>query len=307
MQAQHEKVVAYVNSPIGTSAQAMSAARAPVEDVPIIDFVNYVQADAVKQGLTGADASLPVLSIAAPFNRQASFPPGQVSVRDVAGLYIYDNTLLGVKVSGQHVKDYLEYSVRYFQQVSGTGPFTMDQVTNARARRPRRNGTPDYNFDTIAGLDARADLRRRHRPAGRLADREPAYAARRSSWRMTSSRWRSTTTARAAVAGSPRCKTAPVVYNRQIDIRQLLIDWVTAHHTIDPSQFASVDWRLVVERDSRSRSPERRVRARSSITSRRTATARATSSAVWPVRASRSATAWPLSRRASSSRSGPSV
>ncbi len=45
--------------------------------------------------------------------------------------------------------------------------------------------------------------------------------------------------------GFPAVHDAPVVYNRQIDIRQLLIDWVTAHHTIDPSQFATVDWRLV--------------------------------------------------------------
>ena len=49
----------------------------PSRTSPIIDFVNYVQADAVKQGLTGADASLPVLSIAAPFNRSASFPAGR--------------------------------------------------------------------------------------------------------------------------------------------------------------------------------------------------------------------------------------
>jgi hypothetical protein len=32
--------VAHVNE-AGTSAQVMSAARAPVEDVPIIDFVNH--------------------------------------------------------------------------------------------------------------------------------------------------------------------------------------------------------------------------------------------------------------------------
>ena len=50
VRAQHDNVVAYVNSSIGTSAQALSAARAVVEDVPIIDFVNYVQADAVKAG-----------------------------------------------------------------------------------------------------------------------------------------------------------------------------------------------------------------------------------------------------------------
>ena len=60
--------------PIGTSTAALSAARAVVEDVPIIDFVNYVQADAVKADLTGADAALPVLSIAAPFNRAGVVP-----------------------------------------------------------------------------------------------------------------------------------------------------------------------------------------------------------------------------------------
>lgn len=46
--------------------------------------------------------------------------------------------------------------------------------------------------------------------------------------------------------GFPAVSTAPVVYNRQVEIRQLLIDWVTAHGVIDPAQFASVDWKLVV-------------------------------------------------------------
>ena len=67
-----------------TSAVAMAATRAVVEDVPIIDFVNYVQALTVKEALTGADAALPVISIAAPFNRAASFPQGDVTIRDVA-------------------------------------------------------------------------------------------------------------------------------------------------------------------------------------------------------------------------------
>lgn len=125
VQKSHDTVIAYVNSVVGTSTTALSAARAVVEDVPIIDFVNYVQADAVKAALTGSDAALPVLSIAAPFNRSASFPSGQVTVRDVAGLYIYDNTLAAVRVTGAQVKAYLEYSARYFKQVSGTGPFTI--------------------------------------------------------------------------------------------------------------------------------------------------------------------------------------
>jgi 2',3'-cyclic-nucleotide 2'-phosphodiesterase/3'-nucleotidase len=45
--------------------------------------------------------------------------------------------------------------------------------------------------------------------------------------------------------GFPAVKTAPVVYNQQVAITQLLIDWVTENKVIDPAQFASVDWRLV--------------------------------------------------------------
>jgi 2',3'-cyclic-nucleotide 2'-phosphodiesterase / 3'-nucleotidase len=240
---QHDTVVAYVNSVIGTSTTALSADRAVVEDVPIIDFVQYVQAGAVKAALSGTDASLPVLSIAAPFNRGASFPAGEVTVRDVAGLYIYDNTLLGVKVTGAQVKDYLEYSARYFQQVSGTGPFTVEQVT--RAVTPTApNGTPDYNFDTVAGLDApltyEIDISQPvgSRIVGLAYDGVPVAPGQEFAMAVNNYR-------QSGGGGFPHVSTAPVVYNRQDEIRQLIIDWVTAHGVIDPAAFASVDWRLV--------------------------------------------------------------
>ena len=36
-----------------------------------------------------------------------------------------------------------------------------------------------------------------------------------------------------------------VVCDRQIEIRQLIIDWVTAAKTIDPALFFKTDWKLV--------------------------------------------------------------
>ena len=240
---QHDTVVDYVNSVIGTSTQQLSAARAVVEDVPIIDFVNYVQADAVKAGLSGADAVLPVLSIAAPFNRSASFPAGDVSVRDVAGLYIYDNTLLGVKVTGAEVKAYLEYSARYFKAVHTTGPVPMDQVTNAPTTTAV-NGTPDYNFDTVAGLDAPLtydidlDQPVGSRIVGLAYGGVPLVDGQEFVLAVNNYR-------QSGGGGFPAVSTAPVVYNRQNEIRQLIIDWVTEHQRIDPADFASSDWRLV--------------------------------------------------------------
>ena len=150
----HEKVLTYVNSVIGSCTQAMSASTSRYQDTAAMDFINLVQAQTVKAALAGTPSEgLPVLSIAAPFNKDAAIPAGEVTVRDVAGLYIYDNTLLGITLTGAQVKDYLEQSATYFQQVSGTGPFPASAVTNAKtATAP--NGTPDYNYDIMGGLDA---------------------------------------------------------------------------------------------------------------------------------------------------------
>ena len=39
--------------------------------------------------------------------------------------------------------------------------------------------------------------------------------------------------------------TAPVLYNAQVEIRQLLIDWATDQGVIDPTTFTTYDWKLV--------------------------------------------------------------
>jgi len=86
--ADHDKVVTYVNSVIGSCTVAMSCGTARYEDTAALDFINFVQAQAVRTAIAGTpEAALPMLSIAAPFNRDAAIPSGQVSVRDVAGLY----------------------------------------------------------------------------------------------------------------------------------------------------------------------------------------------------------------------------
>ncbi len=246
----HDEVVAYVNEPVGYCTTAMSAARAVVEDVPIIDFVNYVQADAVQQALAGTvDGALPMISIAAPFSRDARFPAGQVSVRDVAGLYIYDNTLLAVRVTGAQLKDYLEWSARYFQQVSGSSVAMADVTKAVTPEAP--NGTPDYNYDIVSGLGAKrltyqidvsVPAATNDTPGSRILELayDGAAVDPAQEFVMAINNYR-----QSGGGGFPHVVTAPVVYNRQVEIRQLLIDWVTAQGTIDPATFASVDWKLV--------------------------------------------------------------
>jgi 2',3'-cyclic-nucleotide 2'-phosphodiesterase/3'-nucleotidase len=244
LRQQHDIVITYVNGVVGRCTAAMSAKTAPFEDTAALDFINHVQADAVKTAIAGTpEASLPVLSIAAPFNREAAIPAGDVTVRDVAGLYIYDNTLLGIVFTGAQVKDYLEFSAAYFKQVNGPGPFAPDDVTNAPTPTAP-NGTPDYNYDVMGGLDASLsydiDIAQ---PAGsRITnltyDGEAIDPAARFVIAINNYR-------QSGGGNYPGVKAAPVVYNAQVEIRQLLIDWVTAQGVIDPASFTTYDWKLV--------------------------------------------------------------
>ena len=242
--ADHDTVVTYVNGVIGSCTAAMSCATARYEDTAALDFINLVQGEAVRTAIAGTPAAaFPILSIAAPFYKDANIPAGDVSVRDVAGLYIYDNTLLGITFTGAEVKAYLEKSAVYFKQVTGTGPFTPDQLTNA-VTSVAPNGTPDYNYDVMGGLDKPLtyDIDVAQAPGSRilnlsyggaLIDPAAQFVVAINNYRQSG-------------GGSfPGVTTAPVVYNAQAEIRQLIIDWVTSHGVINPTVFASMDWKLV--------------------------------------------------------------
>ena len=239
----HEKVLTYVNSVIGSCTEAMSASTSRYQDTAAMDFINLVQAQTVKAALVGTpQEGLPVLSIAAPFNKDAAIPAGEVTVRDVAGLYIFDNTLLGVTLTGAQVKDYLETSAAYFKKVSGTGPFPASAVTNA-VTPTAPTGTPDYNYDILGGLDARLtyEINIANDPGSRIEklsyagapiDANATFVVAINNYRQSGG------------GNFPHVKAAPVVYNRTVEIRQLMIDWVTANKVIDPPSFSSTDWML---------------------------------------------------------------
>ncbi|SDK79573.1 2',3'-cyclic-nucleotide 2'-phosphodiesterase / 3'-nucleotidase [Lentzea albidocapillata subsp. violacea] len=226
----HERVVSYVNARIGTCATAMSAARSRFEDTPALRFINHVQALEVAKS-----TSLPVLSLCAPFNRAAAIPAGEVSIRDVAGLYIFDNTLVGVRMTGGQVRDLLEESARYFRQVSSPGPFSAAEISNH---------VPDYNFDIAYGLTEPLtydiDI---SRPAGSRILRLSyggVPVADSFEFAVAVNNYR-----QAGGGDFPHIASAPVLHNQQQEVRELLIDWVKAAGVLDPAAFAGADWCLV--------------------------------------------------------------
>lgn len=236
----HATTVEYVNQVVATSAEELSARTSRYEDTAILDFIQDVQTDTVAAALEGTDrADLPVLSIAAPFSRDAVFPAGDVTIRDIAGLYIYDNTLEAVELTGAQLKEYLEFSARYFTQVPATGDVDPETITNAVVDGVP-NGIPDYNFDILSGVDYDIDV---SQPAGsRIVglSYEGVPVADDARFVVAVNNYR-----RSGGGGFPAISTAPVVYNEQLEIRQLLIERAQEIGVIDPAEFFVENWRLV--------------------------------------------------------------
>ncbi|MFF2039324.1 bifunctional metallophosphatase/5'-nucleotidase [Kitasatospora sp. NPDC058170] len=234
MTDQHKKVVAYVNQVIGTSKIALSIADAPFKDVPIIDLIGRVQADVVKEALAGGQyAKLPVLAQAAPFNRTALIPAGQVKLRDAAGLYIYENTLEARILTGAQIKDYLEFSARYYAQVAPDAPIDRAKLTNA-------GNTPDYNYDSVYGVSYDIDIAQ---PAGsrivnlsfdgKPIDPTAQFVLAVNNYRANGG------------GNFPHVAAATKVWANSDEIRNAMISWVKAKGVIDPADFATESWRLV--------------------------------------------------------------
>jgi 2',3'-cyclic-nucleotide 2'-phosphodiesterase / 3'-nucleotidase len=236
VKSEHEAVVAYVNQVIGTCTAAMSATEAPYKDTPIIDFINYVQAATVTAGLAGTQyAALPVLSQASCFSRTAAIPAGQVSLRDVAGLYTYENTLDARVLTGDQIKDYLEWSARYFVRTPVGAPVDPAGLTNA-------DNTPDYNYDVVGGVTYDIDV---SRPDGsRITNLsyqgKPIDPAARFVLAVNNYR---------ANGGGdfPHVADAQSVWSSSDEIRNTIIAWVQANKAIDPADFGSAGWRLTRE------------------------------------------------------------
>ncbi|HLT85250.1 MAG TPA: 5'-nucleotidase C-terminal domain-containing protein [Phototrophicaceae bacterium] len=240
---EHETTVEYVNTPVAESVTELPATTSRYEDTPIIDFINHVQQTTVEAALEGTEhADKTVISQASPFSRTAVFPEGQVTIRDIAGLYIYENTLRAVELTGAQLRDYLEYSARYFNQVEEGAEFDPETGTNA-VYPDRPDGVPDYNYDVISGLEYYIDI---SQPVGEriagLSHPDGTPVADDDVFVMAVNNYR-----QSGGGAFPHVADAPVVYDELLEIRQLLIDWAQDRGVIDPAEFFVENWWLVTE------------------------------------------------------------
>ena len=94
---------------------------------------------------------LPVLSSGAPFkaggrngaNYYTEIPTGEIAIKNVADLYVYDNTVFALVMTGADVKEWLEMSAGQFNQIDPSSKEKQNLI-NEEFRT--------YNFDVIDGV-----------------------------------------------------------------------------------------------------------------------------------------------------------
>ncbi|MFI0167296.1 bifunctional metallophosphatase/5'-nucleotidase [Streptomyces sp. NPDC017095] len=230
----HRKVVAYVNQVVGRATETLTTVEARYRDAPIIDLITRVQEDVVKAALAGTEyAALPVIAQASPFSRTSEIPAGEVTIRDLSSLYVYDNTLVAKVLTGAQVRAYLEYSAEYYVQTAAGAVVDVEKLTNA-------GGRPDYNYDYVSGLSYDIDIAR---PAGsRIRNLAFGGAALDDAQQFVLA----VNNYRANGGGAfPYVAKAKEVWSESTEIRTRIAEWVTAKGVLDPKDFASADWKLV--------------------------------------------------------------
>jgi 2',3'-cyclic-nucleotide 2'-phosphodiesterase/3'-nucleotidase len=221
MQPYHNATRTYVNTPVGEALGPFPGGfAARLQDGPTADLINLVQTEAA------AAAGYPVdASCAALFTNTAQLPQGTVKLKDVYGLYIYDNTLYVVEATGQIVKDVLEWTAQYFN--------TYDYSSSGPTKNP---SVADYNYDMWSGIQYKIDITKP--PGQRIFDLKlngvPISMSQKI--RVAVNNYRAT--------GQFVPRGATVLYSSTTEVRDLIVQWVEAHSPLDPNVICVKNWSL---------------------------------------------------------------
>ena len=108
-----------------------------LEDTALIDLINDVQLYYTKADVAAAAA----------FRFDMNLKKGDFKKKDVAFIYKYSNTLMGVNMTGENLLKYMEWSASYYN-TSKEGDVTISFNPDIRG----------YNYDMFEGIDYDIDI-----------------------------------------------------------------------------------------------------------------------------------------------------
>lgn len=211
----HEAVREHMARPLATTSGPWPTAMARLGPSAAIGLIHAVQ-------FHHTDAQL---SAAAAFNTDVTLGPEAITLGQLSRLYPYENALYVVEISGADLREFLEYSARYYLEGPG-----------AQVNRQ----WPGFNYDMVAGVEYELDLMR---PVGdrltylqfegRDVRDDDVFTMAVNSYRAEGG------------GGFPGMGADHVTRRMDRSVRDLMVDYLNEKGHVDPAEYMSDNWRLV--------------------------------------------------------------
>ena len=237
----------YISRPVGEFTEMISSRESMFGPSKFVDLIHTVQLQ-----LTGAD-----VSFTAPLSFNAKIDAGKIYARDMFDLYKYENFLYTMELSGQEIKDYLEFSYGNWMNIMKDEndhllKFKLDE--NGNLVYSERTKSPEleerfYNFDSAAGIEYVVDVTK---PFGervriiRFIDGQPFELNKK--YKVAINSYRGNGGGRHLTDGAkiPHEELSKRVINTtEKDLRYFVMKWIEEQKIVEPKLLNN--WKVVPE------------------------------------------------------------
>ncbi len=147
LQPNHQQILSYLNQPIGQAkSEFVGGMAARFQGSALAHLINTVQIEAARSMGYPVDISLTSI-----FTNQGKIPVGEITLRDAYSIYVCDNRLFIIEITGDILRRALEKNAAYFQQVNS------DNLPDS-PREIIAENIPGYNWDIYQGIDYTIDI-----------------------------------------------------------------------------------------------------------------------------------------------------
>ena len=242
-----EAVRNYISTPVGEFTEMISSRESMFGPSKFVDLIHIIQLN-----LTNAD-----VSFTAPLSFNAKIDAGKIYARDMFDLYRYENFLYTMEMTGQEIKDYLEFSYGNWMSIMKNEndhllKFKLDEtgelVYSERTKSPELEER-FYNFDSAAGIEYVVDVTK---PIGervriiRFVDGRPFEPNKK--YKVAINSYRGNGGGRHLTDGAkiPHEELSKRVLNStEKDLRYFALKWIEDQKVVEPKLLNN--WKVVPE------------------------------------------------------------
>lgn len=232
------KVKEFTNRPVGKLNNDIASREAYFGSSAYIDMIHTLQLKA-----SGAD-----ISFAAPLSFNATIEKGELNYQNLLDIYPFENQLYVIVMTGQEIKDYLEFS---YASWLNPNPVQNGHLLDVKLNEKRKRWSfshPSYNFDSAAGIIYEVDVTKAVGERiniitladGGAYDLDAKYKVAMTSYRASGGGYHLE-----QGAGIAKDEMDSRLVTRLADIRELLYDQILADGSIEAEKLNQ--WKFVPE------------------------------------------------------------